>query len=602
MKQREEDIESSAQLLDKENHSSSEEFDYDESENSRNWYTPQRLEKNPVWRRIQSIPIPSWVPVRKFNPKYFVFAIVVSLLITLFIFNPYSPAKPTQHQTDVDVSPTTAPAAEVIATSTTAPIQATTSATSGTSVKPSAKPSAKPTPVSEEPEKEGDKKVAPYNPPKPTANSKFCTTWPVDEEGDYNLQASDRVNKFKLDSIAPKGGWKKPAGIKVVGMVFYGRKRYVDVLDCYIQQNLVSNGGYFDEVWFMAHTTDKDDVAWVEDLVSNTPEYKIVGKGVCEGKKYSCMWNYAVGDNTIYVKIDDDIVWIHPDAVPQLVHTRIALPHPYAISSNLVNSPVTGMEQYHYGAIHPFLPDPSSKPSFKPTESWRVSEKERYPEEELVEEYDLMDMAPPYRGHPWLLISDDHYDLLKTPMGKYDQDRGSAPIAFGAAWKSWGIGAQQQYSLLHNIEQNKVQRYFFGRHIRYPEHALAPNSSAVVLPKEAGPGPGAEQTYDTGFTRYNLNFCAVWGSDIRDQLPIADDDEQDITSDIPKRIGRPFLIDTRSVVAHFSFFTQQDGISKTDLLDRWRAYANEAVCAPNNLKGPWDLMCPNFNGEGGLGR
>ncbi|KAI4864522.1 hypothetical protein F4820DRAFT_458808 [Hypoxylon rubiginosum] len=383
-------------------------------------------------------------------------------------------------------------------------------------------------------------------------------------------------------------------------MVFYGRKRYVDILDCYLQQNLVSNGGYFDEVWFMSHTKDEDDVAWVEDLVSKTPEYKVVGKGVCEGKKYSCMWNYAVEDNTIYVKIDDDIVWIHPDAIPQLVQTRIALPHPYAISSNLVNSPVTGMEQYHYGAIHPFLPDPSTKPTFHATESWRVSEKQRYPKDELTDDYNIFDMIASYRGHPWLLISDDHYDLLKTPMGKYDQNRGGDPIAFGAAWKSWGIGAQQQYSLLYNLEQNKMQRYFFGRSIRYPENSLAPNASAIV----AGDvnGPGGEQTYDTGYNRYNLNFCAVWGSDIRDQLPIADDDEQAITSDIPKRIGRPFLIDTRSVVAHFSFFTQQDGISKSDLLDRWRAYANEAVCAPNNLKMPWDLMCPNFRTDGGLGR
>ncbi|KAI1371014.1 hypothetical protein F4677DRAFT_457461 [Hypoxylon crocopeplum] len=383
-------------------------------------------------------------------------------------------------------------------------------------------------------------------------------------------------------------------------MVFYGRKRYVDILDCYLQQNLVSHGGYFDEVWFMAHTKEEDDVAWVEDLVRKTPEYKLVGKGDCEGKKYSCMWNYAVEDNTIYVKIDDDIVYIHPDAIPQLVHTRITLPHPYAISSNLVNSPVTGMEQYHYGAIHPFLPDPSNSPSFHAAETWRVSEKKKYPEDQIVEDYEIMDITAPYRGHPWLLISDDHFDLLKTPMGKYDQHRGGDAIAFGPAWKSWGIGAQQQYSLLYNLEQNKMQRYFFGRNIRYPEGSSAPNASAVV--STDGKGPGGEQTYDTGYNRYNLNFCAVWGSDIRDQLPIADDDEQDITSDIPRRIGRPFLIDTRSVVAHFSFFTQQDGITKSDLLDRWRAYANEAVCAPNNLKKPWDLMCDNFRVDGGLGR
>ncbi|KAI1804629.1 hypothetical protein F4811DRAFT_561670 [Daldinia bambusicola] len=360
-------------------------------------------------------------------------------------------------------------------------------------------------------------------------------------------------------------------------MVFYGRKRYVDILDCYLQQNLASNGGYFDEVWFMAHTKDKDDVAWIEDLVKKTPGYKVVGKGKCEGESYKIIFGQLGRSRLLtYVIVQ---VYIHPDAIPQLVHTRIALPHPYAISSNLVNSPVTGMEQYHYGAIHPFLPDPSSTPSFHAAETWRPSEKKKYPKDQLVDEYKILDMEPPYRGHPWLLISDDHFDLLKTPMGKYDQNRGSDPIAFGLAWKSWAIGAQQQYSLLHNLEQNKMQRYFFGRNIQYPENALGPNASAVVLPK--GGGPGGEQT---------------------DQLPIKDDDEQDITADIPRRIGRPFVIDTRSVVGHFSFYTQKEGINKSDLLDRWRAFANEAVCTAKNQKKPWDLMCPDFKAEGGMGR
>ncbi|KAI0893172.1 hypothetical protein F4806DRAFT_211908 [Annulohypoxylon nitens] len=594
------DVESSAQLLSKETQSSgSEEFDFDEPEDSHNW-SSHRSDHNPIWRRLQSIPIPSWLPARKFNPRYFIFAVVVSLLITLFIFNPYSPAKPTQHQTDVDVTPTTAPttAAQVTSTVATHESKPTSESPSKSSVAPAA--SSSPAGKVEEPANKDDKDKSKEKKPKPKPDSKYCTTWPVDEDGDYKLQATDRVDKIKLDSIAPKGGWKKPEGIKVIGMVFYGRKRYVDLLDCYLQQNLASNGGYFDEVWFMAHTKVEDDVEWVEELVKKTPGYKLVGKGVCEGKKYKCMWNYAVEDNTIYVKIDDDIVYIHQDAIPQLIHTRIALPHPYAISANLVNSPVTGMEQYHYGAIHPFLPDPSTKPSFLAAESWRVSDKKRYPEEELVADYNLMDIKPSYRGHPWLLISDDHYDLLKTPMGKYDQDRGGDPIAFGAAWKSWAIGAQQQYSLLYNLEQNKMHRYFFGRNIRYPENSSKPNATAVVLGD--GKGPGGEQTYDTGFNRYNLNFVAVWGSDIRDQLPIADDDEQDITADIPRRIGRPFLIDTRSVVGHFSFFTQHDGITKSDLLDRYRAFANEAVCAPNNLKTPYDLLCEGFRAEGGLGR
>ncbi|KAI0015842.1 hypothetical protein F4780DRAFT_773272 [Xylariomycetidae sp. FL0641] len=393
-------------------------------------------------------------------------------------------------------------------------------------------------------------------------------------------------------------------------MVFFGRKRYVDILDCYLQKNLASNGGYLDEVWFMAHTQDPDDMAWVEGLVLENPSYKIVGQGVCEDKKYRCLWQFATQDKTIYIKIDDDIIFIHPDTIPQLVHTRIAVPHPFAISANLVNSPITGMEAYHHGAVHPFVPDPSDKPKGYAREAWRPSKFAPYPHEDFQKlktktNHDVIYMNSSYRGHPFLLVSDDHYDLLHTPMGRYDQAPGGDPIAFSPMWKSWAIAAQQQYSLLLNLERNEVSRYFFGRPATYPADAKGPAPETVVGvtsgKKNQKPTVGGEQIFDTQFRRYNLNFCAVWGGDIRAQLPIAEDDEDDITHLIPKRTGRPFVIDTRAVVAHFSFFTQADGIRATDLLDRWRAFANEAVCAKTNRKRPWDLRCPGFAVEGALG-
>ncbi|KAI0554886.1 hypothetical protein F4679DRAFT_595390 [Xylaria curta] len=56
-----------------------------------------------------------------------------------------------------------------------------------------------------------------------------CTTWPVAAKGDYNFRA--RHSKFVLQSFAPRGGCKKPQGIAVKALIFYGRKRTVDFLD-----------------------------------------------------------------------------------------------------------------------------------------------------------------------------------------------------------------------------------------------------------------------------------------------------------------------------------------------------------------------------------
>ncbi|KAI0131589.1 hypothetical protein F4776DRAFT_671595 [Hypoxylon sp. NC0597] len=445
------------------------------------------------------------------------------------------------------------------------------------------------------------------NSDKVTGGPEYCTTWPVDSEGNYTPKPKP-IRALQLDSIAPKGGWKKPEGFKVVAMVFYGRKRNVDILDCYLRQNLVSYGGYLDEVWFMVHTLNEDDIHWLRGFVNEEPEYKYFDLGPCAGEKYGCIWEFAVEKDTMYIKIDDDILYIHHDAIPQLVHTRLAQPHPYAVSAQLVNSPVTGLQQYHYGAIHPFLPDPYHGTHRKAAEAWRPSELGLYPEAMLPLSGDLINVNSSYRGHRWLLLSNSSHDtveLTRTPMGAWNRNQGSEQIAFGPAWKSWAIAAQQLYSLLYNLERNQMHRYHFGRALNFEDavYRKKPNNNTTDAAGEGTvqthhhyyySGPGGEQLYDMQYERYNLNFFAIWGRDVAAGLPIREDDEAELTSEIPLRLRRPVVIDTRAVVAHQSFYTQREGINQTDLVDRFRAFANENVCAADNLKKPWDGRCEGF--------
>ncbi|KAI0798332.1 hypothetical protein GGR55DRAFT_703152 [Xylaria sp. FL0064] len=436
-----------------------------------------------------------------------------------------------------------------------------------------------------------------------------CTTWPVGAKGDYTPRV--HPSNLALQSFAPPAGWKKPKGIAIKALVFYGRKRTVDFLDCYLQQNLALKGGYLDEIWFMVHTDIDEDLAYLNELVQKRKRYKIVMPGECQGSNYACMWDPVVEDNTIYIKIDDDIVFIHPDTIPQLVSTRIAEPHPFAVSANLINSPLTGFKHYDAGAIHPFLPDPNSKPSHLAAQLWRPSDFKLCPKklipkinengtiskitEQVLTKHVFA--GPRYEGHPWLLLGDIESPLLKTPMGidKLTRLTNGDEFMYGTAWKSWMISAQQQYSLLRNLELNTMWRYHFGTQIDYPQGVNSSADAAAL--KFFDPnhlGPGAEQLYDTQYVRYNLNFVALWGHDIRNAQPIAEDDEQDITATIPWRLQRPFVIDTRAVVGHLSFYPQHEGIRQTDLLDRWRAFANEMVCTVDNQKKPFDPRCPGY--------
>ena len=83
------------------------------------------------------------------------------------------------------------------------------------------------------------------------------------------------------------------------------------------------------------------------------------------------------------------------------------------------------------------------------------------------------------------------------------------------------------------------------------------------------------------YMRSNINVMAIRADDIlthTDQgFEKEGDDEQTLSVDIPKRLGRQVYVQTKALAAHFAFKTQ-GALYETDLLWRYRAYANEMIC------------------------
>jgi hypothetical protein len=90
----------------------------------------------------------------------------------------------------------------------------------------------------------------------------------------------------------------------------------IDVLDCYLYENMVHQGGYLDEVHFIEHTRSQADIDWLHNLVNATEGYKSFNLGAhCRDDpdrddcRYERIWErFATDDDTIYIKIDDDMV------------------------------------------------------------------------------------------------------------------------------------------------------------------------------------------------------------------------------------------------------------------------------------------------------
>ena len=100
--------------------------------------------------------------------------------------------------------------------------------------------------------------------------------------------------------------WTKPEGFKIVGMVFYGRPATVSILDCYLKRNLVTNGGFLDEVHWMVNTNDKYDRRYLDGLTDSSEFYKKVT--INETGHWANVWAQATDNDTLYIKIDDDMV------------------------------------------------------------------------------------------------------------------------------------------------------------------------------------------------------------------------------------------------------------------------------------------------------
>lgn len=77
-----------------------------------------------------------------------------------------------------------------------------------------------------------------------------------------------------------------------------------------MRRNLKAYGGVLDEMQFVVHTNKKTDLEYLDDLLKSEPDHfkKVEPPGHCLGVNYGCIWEAVTDTDTLYIKIDDDIV------------------------------------------------------------------------------------------------------------------------------------------------------------------------------------------------------------------------------------------------------------------------------------------------------
>lgn len=276
----------------------------------------------------------------------------------------------------------------------------------------------------------------------------------------------------------------------------------------------------------------------------------------------------------MYIKIDDDMVWIDDEAIPHLVSALIAHPEAHSIQANVVNSQWNQWYHYTTEAILPYLPEPESARTLNHNSpSWKDSELPDYPVSALPPGQGpalAADYAPEVSNQRWLPLPRTTRNLMRTPWGTGESLPDPKTSRKGAV--NWQIAAQEHFSLFHHIEHDSLGSYSFGRN--------------------------TDGLWNTWWQHYNVNFMAFYGKTMKKRpfwgspkdAQYIRNDEVALTQIVPKELGMPVLVDTRAMVAHYAFHLdgQREKLLKTDILARYRALANERVCGANNQKRPLD--------------
>ena len=275
------------------------------------------------------------------------------------------------------------------------------------------------------------------------------------------VQATGSDNTVHSHDSTP-GGVSIPSGTeagrpakphqRIVAMVFAGRKEYVSILDCYLQRNLVRNGGWLDEVMWVMRTNKTSDIVYIDELTDQVPEYSqhhVFDEEQDEIKPARKAYKLC-HPNTLYIKIDDDILFMEDHAISTIIQRKIDNPNNLIVSANVINQPTfSWVTQVHLNNAKPYLPEFGKPDDFVDDDrrhmvDWRASRLPRWKESEDKAKFDI-NSAPPFRGHRWLPLPEGG-NLDQTPIGGLVENSTSQALKGTSNLLPWTVAAQREYS------------------------------------------------------------------------------------------------------------------------------------------------------------
>ena len=139
--------------------------------------------------------------------------------------------------------------------------------------------------------------------------------------------------------------------MKVAAAIPAGRKRYLEILVPY----LLKNREHIDECHLWLNTQNEQDRQYILQLASEYPTFFYVEERDFFSKDIAQnVWQYfqsCTDENTVYLRLDDDICYIDKQAIPRIINFRLQNPEPFLVYGNIVNNAICSYIQQQRGVI-----------------------------------------------------------------------------------------------------------------------------------------------------------------------------------------------------------------------------------------------------------
>lgn len=162
-------------------------------------------------------------------------------------------------------------------------------------------------------------------------------------------------------------------GHKVIAWTPFGRRRTFSLLIKYLERDHAR--GLVDEAWLYMNTDpvgQEDDIACAHELNEQFDWVKLkhrpegIDLGNLPKQRYTGLAYREMTDrDTVYLRLDDDVIYLHEQAVENLVRARLQMPAPTAVFPVIFNNAICshflqacGKIPMEWGAVAPYCMDP----------------------------------------------------------------------------------------------------------------------------------------------------------------------------------------------------------------------------------------------------